>query len=240
MRKTFAYTVMTLAVVSSVAGLGLFVAIPPGSARVMRVEWPEAGALCWDALLSLAFFLQHSGMVRPRFRDGIAGVIPPRYHRALYAIASGIALAAVALLWQPSERRLLTIDGPWRWLLQAASFLALGVFVWGTVAMRRFDGFGLRPIKAYVEGRKEQPPPFVVQGPYRWVRHPWYLCVIVLIWSWPVLTTDRLLFNVLWTAWICVGARLEEVDLVNDFGKAYEDYQRKVPMLIPWRGRAGV
>jgi protein-S-isoprenylcysteine O-methyltransferase Ste14 len=57
--------------------------------------------------------------------------------------------------------------------------------------------------------------------------------VLVLIWASPELTADRLLFNVLWTAWIVVGTILEETDLVADFGDVYRDYQRKVPMLIP-------
>jgi hypothetical protein len=46
--------------------------------------------------------------------------------------------------------------------------------------------------------------------------------------------------DVLWTAWICVGAVLEEADLLADFGDAYRDYRRKVPMLIPWRGPAAL
>jgi len=77
----------------------------------------------------------------------------------------------------------------------------------------------------------------MVRGPYRWVWHPLYLCVLVLIWASLELTADRLLFNVLWTAWMVVGAILEERDLLADFGEVYRDYQRKVPMLIPWRGR---
>ena len=36
-------------------------------------------------------------------------------------------------------------------------------------------------------------------------------------------TSDRLLFNVLWTSWVCLGTRLEENDLVHDFGDVYEN-----------------
>jgi len=77
--------------------------------------------------------------------------------------------------------------------------------------------------------------PFTVRGPYRWVRHPLYVFVIVLIWSSPDLTMDRLLFNVLWTIWIVVGAFFEERDLVADFGGEYIEYQQRVPMLIPYK-----
>ena len=60
---------------------------------------------------------------------------------------------------------------------------------------------------------------------------------LVLLWACPDVTADRLLLNGLFTGWIVVGSRLEERDLVREFGDAYRDYQRKVPMLLPWPGR---
>jgi protein-S-isoprenylcysteine O-methyltransferase Ste14 len=77
--------------------------------------------------------------------------------------------------------------------------------------------------------------PFTVRGPYRWVRHPLYFFCLLMIWSCPDLSLDRLLHNVLWTAWIVVGSVLEERDLVASFGEEYSNYKREVPMLIPWR-----
>jgi hypothetical protein len=57
--------------------------------------------------------------------------------------------------------------------------------------------------------------------------------MLLLIWSTPRFSTDQLLFNVLWTAWIIVGTRLEERDLLANFGQTYRSYQASVPMLIP-------
>jgi protein-S-isoprenylcysteine O-methyltransferase Ste14 len=74
---------------------------------------------------------------------------------------------------------------------------------------------------------------FAVRGPYRWVRHPLYLFSLVIIWSGPVFTMDRLLHNGLWTLWIVIGAIMEERDLVGCFGEAYRTYQETVPMLLP-------
>jgi protein-S-isoprenylcysteine O-methyltransferase Ste14 len=67
------------------------------------------------------------------------------------------------------------------------------------------------------------------------VRHPLYFFTLVLIWSSPDITLDRLLFNVLFTGWIVMGTRLEERDLVAEFGEHYRAYQRYVPMLIPYK-----
>jgi protein-S-isoprenylcysteine O-methyltransferase Ste14 len=58
--------------------------------------------------------------------------------------------------------------------------------------------------------------------------------VLVLIWSYPEMTMDRLLFQVLWSAWILLAARLEEADLLAEFGDAYRAYCREVPLIAPW------
>jgi len=228
-------TMMALSVV--LGGGSVLLLAMMGSIQPVHLGFSDPVVLLWDASLSMAFFLQHSGMVRKAFRARTAAVIPPRYHGAIYSIASGVVLSIVVLLWQRSEIQLLRLEGLPLWIARACSFLAILIFAWGIHALGGFDAFGLRPIKSHIRGQSDRPLPFAVRGPYRWVRHPLYLCVLMLIWASPEITADRLLFNVLWTAWIVVGTLFEEADLLDDFGDVYRDYQRKVPMLIPWRGR---
>jgi protein-S-isoprenylcysteine O-methyltransferase Ste14 len=146
----------------------------------------------------------------------------------------------VVFLWQPSGTSLLRSSEPVRWVCRGCAVAALGFFVWGVRALRTFDPLGVAPIRAALRGTRYHPLPFVVSGPYRWVRHPLYFSVLVLIWTALDLTADRLLFNLLWTAWIVVGTWLEERNLVHEFGDVYRDYQRSVPMLLPWRGRTSL
>jgi methanethiol S-methyltransferase len=232
--KFVANSISALALVFGIGGLVLFVGFPLGSLGVVRMQWSEAGVLWWDGLLSFAFFLQHSGMVRRQFRTHVYGRIPPRYHRALYSVASGITLAAVALLWQPSNNHLVVLGSAFRLVALALAVCAFALFLWGALALRKLDLFGTRALKAHAQNTENESTVFIVRGPYRWVRHPWYLAAIMLFWSCVELTSDRLLFNVLWTGWVCLGTRLEETDLVHDFGTAYEKYQKHVPMLVPW------
>ncbi len=229
-------TMLTLSVVLGVGSVVMFVML--GSIPYLPMRWPDSLVLPWDALLSLAFFAQHSGMVRRSARARLAAVIPDRYQGAAYAIASGVALALVVVLWQPSETRLLVLQGVTRPVMQTLGALAVATFVLSAVTLRRsFDPLGLGPIRAHLRGQAYRPGEFVVRGPYLWVRHPLYSCILVMFWTNPDVTADRLLLSIMWTIWIWVGAVLEERDLVAEFGDVYRAYQRQVPMLIPWRGR---
>jgi methanethiol S-methyltransferase len=204
-----------------------------GAPLTVTIARSQPVRLAWDALLCLVFFLQHSGMIRRGVKDRTTGRIPAAHYPALYSIASGVALIALVLLWQPSDRFLFRLGGAGRWLSFCVALVAVVGFVWGVRSLRWFDPFGRLALQA---GSRGSPPPaavFVVEGAYRVVRHPLYLFMLVLIWSTPRFSTDQLLFNLLWTLWIVVGTRLEERDLVADFGESYRRYQQSVPMLIP-------
>lgn len=214
------------------ASLVLFVVGPRG---YVDLHLGDAGALGLDGALCLAFFLQHSLMVRKSAKARMARHVPAHLLGALYALASGAVLAAVMLLWQRTASRVLSVEGPLRWTALLGVALALAGFWWGVTSLGHFDPFGVGTIRRHLQGRPEHPPVLMVRGAYRWVRHPLYLFMLVLIWSSLDLTLDRLLFDALWTAWIVVGTILEERDLVAEMGEPYLAYRRRVPMLIPWR-----
>lgn len=240
MNRFLAHALIALAVVLGGGSLLLFgVFLVGGPFTVFRLHITEPGALLWDALLSVVFFAQHSGMVRASFRNRLAARVPEHLHPCLYAIASGMALGAVVLLWQASGTIVYTIDGPVRLLAHAFMAAALAAFVWGARALRHFDTFGVDAIRTRLREKILPDARLTLRGPYLWVRHPLYSATLVMIWSTPDVTGDRLLFNVLWTGWIVLGAHLEERDLLLRFGEEYRHYQHTVPMLLPWRGSAG-
>lgn len=211
-----------------------------GPFAFVKLPTTWVGALVCDALLSLVFFLQHSVMARRAFQRWLSRYLPTYYYGALYTIASGVVLLAVVGLWQESGIELITFGGPAWWPMRTVFVLAMAGMAWAFLSLDSFDSFGLNPLRERLWGTVSPLPSFVVRGPYRWVRHPLYFCTFIFIWSCPNVTLDRLFFNLTWTVWIVVGALLEERNLLADFGDTYKDYQRRVPMLIPYRLRPHV
>lgn len=206
-----------------------------GSFAFTRFGWSERDLLLWDAALSCLFFVQHSGMVRRPFRAWLARSIEGSYHGAVYSITSGIVLTLVVVCWQRSALVLWSVQGVARLLMHAALLLVMGLFAWSALSIRSFDILGIAPLRDRLRGRTHAPGTFEIRGPYRWVRHPLYSGILVLLWTIPDITADRFLFNVLWSVWIVGATLLEERDLVREFGEQYRAYQRNVPMLVPFR-----
>jgi len=91
--------------------------------------------------------------------------------------------------------------------------------------------------QALLEKLARRTEPLVVQGPYRYVRHPLYLGVVLLVLgSWLLLDYSFLLVSaILLLLWFnFVVARFEEEELRAIFGEQYEEYSKEVPRIIPF------
>lgn len=230
------YAFLSLTVLTGVGSFIVFGQFLGGmSLGLLQFGFGPWAAASFDAALCLLFFLQHSGMVRRSFREWSEQWIPGWLSRALYTFASAFALVLLCVLWQTVDATPVILDGPLNVCLRAVSFLALLSFVWAFVSIEGFDAFGTGDVLARFRRRSHPPAPLAVSGPYRWVRHPFYFLVVVMLRSSPVLSLDRVLLNALFTVWIVLGTRWEERDLIVQYGDAYRRYQAMVPMLVPWR-----
>ena len=234
MQKYFGNVIIGLSYILSGGSMFAFVVfLYAGHLNLVNLGLDEPQALLLNAGLSLAFFIQHSTMVRKSFNRFLSGFLPDAYNGAIYSITSGIFLFLVVIFWQGTSS-LFEAEGLTRAILRIMFILPVAGFFWAVKALGLFDPFGIKGILDYQRNKKSRPVAFTVRGPYQWVRHPLYLFMLVMIWSCPNLTTDRLLFNILWSVWIFIGTILEERDLTAQFGDAYRKYQKKVPMLLPF------
>ena len=219
--------------ISALVAFTIFLFTGPWGTLVLYENSREV--LVFDLCLSMMFFIQHSGMIRKSFQASFGKIAPNYYHGASFSIASGICLFFIIIFWQVSDQLILTANDSMRFVLRVLFIVALGGIIWSNLTLRSFDIFGLRAIRCHLRNKPEPVTSLTESGPYRWVRHPQYFCMLVMIWVYPDLTMDRLLFNVLWSAWVVVGTMLEERDLIVTIGDQYRDYQSRVPMLIPWK-----
>ena len=226
-----------LLILGPVSGIMFPLFLFMGSFTIIDLGLGTRDALLIDTFLSIIFFLQHSIMVRRGFKQWLGKYMPDIYHDAFYGITSAIALLLVLVFWQKSSTLVFRADGIIFWLSYVLFFLCVAGFFWGSRSLGSFDALGVKPLMLYISNRQGKPQQIVAKGPYRWVRHPLYLFMIVLIWSCPVLTLDRLIFNIIWTFWIVVGTYLEDRDLHREFGSQYLEYSSRLPILIPYRIR---
>ena len=149
------------------------------------------------------------------------------YHGPLYSIASGIVLTLVVVLLAAVGRDALGSRRRWRvLLLLGCTLLALALFVWSALSITvvRYPGHRAAPCAAPRQGLRARPVRSAravpVDAPSAVCRRP--PCVSGRI---PVMTADRLLFSMLWSAWVIAATYLEERDLVREFGAQYTEYQ---------------
>lgn len=79
---------------------------------------------------------------------------------------------------------------------------------------------------------------FVTTGPFRFVRHPAYLSMVLELLALAMICNARFSFILVLAAFVPVlilRVRLEETALVEKFGPAYQEYRRTTPAIIPFR-----
>jgi protein-S-isoprenylcysteine O-methyltransferase Ste14 len=191
-------------------------------------------ALVIDVLLLLMFALQHSVMARPAFKEVLTRFIPAAAERSTYVLCSSLLLIALFAFWQPIGGVVWSVTDPVvRNAINAVFGFGFALVFVATLLINHFDLFGLRQVALYLAGKPYTYLEFRTPLFYRYVRHPLYVGWLIAFWATPTMTGAHLLFAVLTSAYILMAIRWEEHDLVIVHGSKYQDYQKRVPKLIP-------
>lgn len=199
---------------------------------------PEASlarSLMINAVLLGIFGIQHSIMARKGFKRILTRYIPEPAERSTYVLFSNLALILLFWQWQPIGGTIWNVENE----LARIALYSLFAFGWLTVLVtsffiNHFDLFGLRQVWLYLKGETYTQLKLSTPGPYKYVRHPLYVGWLFAFWATPTMTVAHLVFAIATTAYILIAIRYEERDLLNEHGRAYEEYRESVSMLMPF------
>ena len=137
-------------------------------------------------------------------------------------------LAVIAYLVNPAWMVWSSVPLPtWlRWTGGAVYAIGLGLLTW------TLRGLGTNLTDTVVTRRAHT---LVTHGPYRWVRHPFYdamalliLAIALIAANWFVLVAGAVVFGLL-----AVRTRIEEATLLARFGEPYRAYRQRTGRFLP-------
>lgn len=190
------------------------------------------------AFLWLSFGVGHSALADRRLKRPLQRFVGSGY-RIAYNIVAVAHFAAIYFL----GRFLLASNGLsfsfpqfWQPISFAMQVSGIGIIV---VALSHYDlgrfagTTQIRRRETDVDGEAAAER-LHISGLHRWVRHPLYLGVFLVLWS--RVTDEFGLATAVWASiYLIVGAKLEEGRLVDIYGDAYAAYRQRVPMFFPIR-----
>ena len=185
-------------------------------------------------VLSLvAFAAIHSFMASLAFKRHLMKVLGPSADRSfmpLFSLSAVLTLLPLAyLLYKYPGPFLYIVPSPWRWVMVGGQLIAAGVAPLALLyAPHRFR------IRAQLSvPQSAEAGHLDIRGIYRWVRDPFLLSGLVMIWLTPFMTVNLLIIYLLATIYLYLGSLHWETRLVAQFGDEYREYQKQVHRIIP-------
>jgi len=177
-------------------------------------------------LLWCGYFVLHSLLagetVKAYVNQRLPGVFP--YYRLFYNLVALITLVPIAIIHLQDNSNLILLWPEWSsTLTTTASLAALLGFIW---SLRYYD---MAVFSGLARCRKEK---LSLSPMHRFVRHPWYLFALIIIWSRDQ-SSLQLSSSIMVTLYFFIGAKLEERKLLQEYGWACEEYINSVPGIIP-------
>jgi len=188
------------------------------------------------SLLVIAWCILHSAMIAVSVTDYLEEHLGKlfRFYRLFYNLIAILTLIPIALFAYSLHTPPLF---NWSGFLRIGQIiLSGGAFLLFIFGARHYDArqfLGLSQMHGENVNRAiTDTGALDTSGVLNFVRHPWYLAGLLLIWA-RELDASAILINGILSGYLLVGAQLEEKKLIREFGEQYLAYQKRVSMLIP-------
>jgi protein-S-isoprenylcysteine O-methyltransferase Ste14 len=192
--------------------------------------WLISFIVLWGIIHSILASIRFKDLLRRSLGSGFM-----KFYRLLYNIFAVISLAPVLylMIFLP-DKNFYEVPSPWSYLMRAGQALSVLLLL---LAVLQTDILAFVGLRQLVEG--EEKSDLVINGLYRFVRHPLYTFSLLVLWLSPSMTVNTFIVYAAFTIYILIGAVFEERKLLREFGEKYANYKSTTPMLIPglrWGG----
>jgi len=157
-------------------------------------------------------------------------------YRLVYNLLAVVLLIPVLSLTRQMDHSLLwQWKGIWKILADSFAIMAILGFLWTLKYYDMMEFLGFRQLKQNAQSVMDQES-FIISPLHRFVRHPWYFLLFVILWTREI-APSGLLLNITVTLYFLIGSRFEENKLKEYHGDLYLKYKEKVPALfpLPWQ-----
>ncbi len=156
-------------------------------------------------------------------------------------ILFGLRLSAIpwfvgSIAWMVNPRWMAWSSVPIPLWLRSMGFLLIGL--WGCLLVWTFSHLGTNLTDTVVTRENHT---LVTTGPYRYIRHPFYLAFAIAVLGGGMVTANwfLLLTGCIPFAFLVVRTRIEEKKLIERFGEEYREYMTATGRFLPRLKRFG-
>jgi protein-S-isoprenylcysteine O-methyltransferase Ste14 len=194
----------------------------------------STASICLLAVSWIAYFCLHSLFASLQFKRYIAQhwpILTPAYRLLFNAVSIVLLPIPLLIQYNYAGAKLWQWNGISAIIANGLTIAAVVAFFW---TLKYYDSADFSGLKQYREKLVvvEDQEHFVLSPLHRYVRHPWYFLILIILWT-RAMDEATLISTVLITAYIVVGSRLEEHKLMVYHGDVYRNYRQQVSALIP-------
>jgi methanethiol S-methyltransferase len=197
---------------------------------------------------ALIFFLfalfgySHSLLASRKFKENLANNIGDKiaFYRLFYNLISIISFVAIIGLSPKPDVVLYDLPNPYDLVFFALQIVGFTGLLWAVKVIDVMEFLGINQIKRYFNGSYNQAEldehsKFLIEGPFKFCRHPIYFFSIIMLMFSPSMNLWYLITLINIVIYFYVGSIYEERKLEKLFGVQYSNYKNDVPRIIPYK-----
>jgi protein-S-isoprenylcysteine O-methyltransferase Ste14 len=186
-------------------------------------------------ILWVLFYFLHSFLASLNIKRKIKGMMGRQYiwYRLMYSIFAIVHFVAILIYSAGIQQSILFEKSPFM------TYLGYMAAAFGTIilvrSMKYLSGGKFLGVSAHDD--LEDQEPLVIKGVHGYIRHPIYAGLILIFLGYflyqPYPTS--LVHLVMLLVYLPFGIHFEEIKLISIHGKAYRNYRKEIPALIPYK-----